>query len=439
VYSLPAFFNVALLMVLVVFIYALVGMAFFVEVPLGEGPYGLYNKSANFQSFSISVLTLFRMMTGESWNGIMHDVMSYDGYFFAWVYFVSFQMIGVYCMFNLLLAIVLDQFTDVTRLDFYLITPTVVAEFSEAWTILDPDFKQCIETHQLSELLCNLQPPLGFKGIDIDPHVVDSFIEKQVQVPDEEGKVHFVETLVALSRCTYGHTEIERIKDDGLRLVARALGDRFPSILEFEVGEDDLRQIVKLQRLFRAQLDWINAEKERYGMEGYKKRLKARHKAVRAWKEMNEQLAAAKEEKDLEHEAYIMVQPGAPSPELLEKLHSILPSVFLRYDLDNSGSINGARELQQLTINLCFSLGIPIVVDTLQLHLDQLGDWQGVNWSMDDFKAWFGASVMLEMCGIVVTPEDLQLPCRPSHVACSQLYEGRAAEGSERLTTDAVE
>ena len=34
---------------------------------------------ANFCSFDSSFMTMFRSATGESWNGIMHDVMVTDG------------------------------------------------------------------------------------------------------------------------------------------------------------------------------------------------------------------------------------------------------------------------------------------------------------------------------------------------------------------------
>ena len=96
---------------LVVYIYALLGMTFFGEMDLNTGPYQLYNEHANFRTFPVACLTLFRFTTGESWNGIMHDCMEYNEW--AWVYFVSFMMLAAYMVLNLLIAIVLDQFQRV--------------------------------------------------------------------------------------------------------------------------------------------------------------------------------------------------------------------------------------------------------------------------------------------------------------------------------------
>ena len=36
------------------------------------------NRHANFQTVGRALLTLFRMVTGESWNGLMHDCMEHN-------------------------------------------------------------------------------------------------------------------------------------------------------------------------------------------------------------------------------------------------------------------------------------------------------------------------------------------------------------------------
>jgi len=83
--TLPALANVAALLGLVLFIYTTLGMAFFGEIPINpvenpaiwaSYPYKMYNQHCNFRYFHTGFLMLFRMSTGESWNGIMHDVMA---------------------------------------------------------------------------------------------------------------------------------------------------------------------------------------------------------------------------------------------------------------------------------------------------------------------------------------------------------------------------
>jgi hypothetical protein len=109
VYSFPAIANVAALWLLVIFIYTVIGVSLYGEMDV-HAPYkfGLYNEHANFATFGTGIVTLFRMSTGESWNGIMHDVMSVHPT--ASLFFFTYMLIVAYLLFNLLVAIVLQQF-----------------------------------------------------------------------------------------------------------------------------------------------------------------------------------------------------------------------------------------------------------------------------------------------------------------------------------------
>ena len=70
-FSFPALFNVGGVLSLFFFIYAVVGVQLFGNVKRGIH----LNRHANFEHFGRALLTLFRMSTGESWNGIMHDAI----------------------------------------------------------------------------------------------------------------------------------------------------------------------------------------------------------------------------------------------------------------------------------------------------------------------------------------------------------------------------
>lgn len=61
--------NTAALLALLIFTFTVAGMSLFGEVPEGE----FINENVNFKSFYLSLMTLWRASTGESWNGIMHD------------------------------------------------------------------------------------------------------------------------------------------------------------------------------------------------------------------------------------------------------------------------------------------------------------------------------------------------------------------------------
>jgi len=63
--------NVAALFLLILFTFTVAGMDLFGDII--EGKDGFINKNANFNTFYIGMLTLFRVSTGESWPGLMHD------------------------------------------------------------------------------------------------------------------------------------------------------------------------------------------------------------------------------------------------------------------------------------------------------------------------------------------------------------------------------
>ena len=89
--SIPSLGNVGSILFLNLYVYAVMGMNLFSDVSVegGCGPRDctMIDERSNFQTFGSSMLTLFRTVTGESWNGIMHDLGS-AGHSVATPYFV---------------------------------------------------------------------------------------------------------------------------------------------------------------------------------------------------------------------------------------------------------------------------------------------------------------------------------------------------------------
>jgi hypothetical protein len=115
--SIPSLVNIGGLILLLFVVYATAGMALFGNMTHRE----FLNEHANFDNFGFAMFTLFRCATGESWNGIMHDLMPRTpevncdssiegdcGSYFAIPYFVSFTFVGMFVMLNLLVAVLLD-------------------------------------------------------------------------------------------------------------------------------------------------------------------------------------------------------------------------------------------------------------------------------------------------------------------------------------------
>jgi Ion transport protein len=67
VYSLPTLGNVASVVMLFFYIFAVIGMSLLGRVKPGPN----LDRHANFRTFPNAVLLLFRMSTGESWDYVM--------------------------------------------------------------------------------------------------------------------------------------------------------------------------------------------------------------------------------------------------------------------------------------------------------------------------------------------------------------------------------
>ena len=94
--SLPSMGHVVLLMSIVFYIYGVTGYHLFhAHDPQHWGNLGL------------SLLTLFRVVTLEDWTDVMYTAMALHP--LAWVYFVSFVVVGTFVIINLFIAVVLNN------------------------------------------------------------------------------------------------------------------------------------------------------------------------------------------------------------------------------------------------------------------------------------------------------------------------------------------
>lgn len=83
--SLKNIVNVGLILFLIFFTFSVAGMDLFGEINDGE----FINGDANFSTFYLAIITLFRCATGEDWNGVMHDCYASIGTT-AIIYWIAF-------------------------------------------------------------------------------------------------------------------------------------------------------------------------------------------------------------------------------------------------------------------------------------------------------------------------------------------------------------
>jgi hypothetical protein len=77
--SIPKLLNVAAILFLLLFLFAVLGVQLFHKAKFGE----THTIHGNFREFLRGFMTLVRSMTGEAWNEIMHDLSKNEAHWFA--------------------------------------------------------------------------------------------------------------------------------------------------------------------------------------------------------------------------------------------------------------------------------------------------------------------------------------------------------------------
>ncbi|XP_014884216.1 calcium channel, voltage-dependent, L type, alpha 1D subunit, a isoform X1 [Poecilia latipinna] len=210
--SFQALPYVALLIAMLFFIYAVIGMQVFGKIAMVDGTQ--INRNNNFQTFPQAVLLLFRCATGEAWQDIMLACMpgklcdpesDYNpgeemtcGSGFAIIYFITFYMLCAFLIINLFVAVIMDNFDYLTR-DWSILGPHHLDEFKRIWSEYDPEAKGRIKHLDVVTLLRRIQPPLGFGKLC--PHRVACKRLVAMNMPlNSDGTVMFNATLFALVR-----------------------------------------------------------------------------------------------------------------------------------------------------------------------------------------------------------------------------------------------
>uniref|UniRef100_A0A8D2JI57 Sodium channel protein n=1 Tax=Varanus komodoensis TaxID=61221 RepID=A0A8D2JI57_VARKO len=174
--SLPALFNIGLLLFLVMFIYAIFGMSNFAYVKREVGIDDMFN----FETFGNSMICLFMITTSAGWDGLLAPILNSGppdcdpkkdhpgssvkgdcgnpsvGIFF----FVSYIIISFLVVVNMYIAVILENFGVATEESAEPLSEDDFEMFYEVWEKFDPDATQFMEFEKLSEFAAALEPPL---------------------------------------------------------------------------------------------------------------------------------------------------------------------------------------------------------------------------------------------------------------------------------------
>ncbi|XP_040593063.1 voltage-dependent R-type calcium channel subunit alpha-1E isoform X1 [Mesocricetus auratus] len=214
VQSFKALPYVCLLIAMLFFIYAIIGMQVFGNIKLDEESH--INRHNNFRSFFGSLMLLFRSATGEAWQEIMLSCLGEKGCEpdttapsgqnesercgtdLAYVYFVSFIFFCSFLMLNLFVAVIMDNFEYLTR-DSSILGPHHLDEFVRVWAEYDRAACGRIHYTEMYEMLTLMSPPLGL-GKRCPSKVAYKRLVLMNMPVAEDMTVHFTSTLMALIR-----------------------------------------------------------------------------------------------------------------------------------------------------------------------------------------------------------------------------------------------
>ncbi|CAM5147341.1 unnamed protein product [Eretmochelys imbricata] len=239
--SLPALFNIGLLLFLVMFIYAIFGMSNFAYVKREAGIDDMFN----FETFGNSMICLFQITTSAGWDGLLSPILNSGepdcdpnkphpgssvkgdcgnpsvGIFF----FVSYIIISFLVVVNMYIAVILENFSVATEESAEPLSEDDFEMFYEVWEKYDPDATQFIEYSKLFDFAASLDPPL----LIAKPNTLQLIA---MDLPMVSGdRIHCLDILFAFTKRVLGESD----EMDALRI---QMEDRFmaanPSKVSYE-------------------------------------------------------------------------------------------------------------------------------------------------------------------------------------------------------------
>ncbi|XP_065254261.1 sodium channel protein type 5 subunit alpha-like isoform X5 [Emys orbicularis] len=264
--SLPALFNIGLLLFLVMFIYAIFGMANFAYVKKENGIDDMFN----FQTFANSMLCLFQITTSAGWDGLLNPILNTGPPYcdpnlknangskgdcgspaVGILFFVTYIIISFLIVVNMYIAIILENFSVATEESTEPLSEDDFDMFYEIWERFDPEATQFIEYSVLSDFADALAEPLRIAK----PNKIKLIA---MDLPMVSGdRIHCLDILFAFTKRVLGETgEMDALK---IQMEEKFMAAN-PSKISYEPITTTLRRkqeevsAIIIQRAYRSHL-----------------------------------------------------------------------------------------------------------------------------------------------------------------------------------------
>ncbi|XP_049634801.1 sodium channel protein type 4 subunit alpha [Suncus etruscus] len=265
--SLPALFNIGLLLFLVMFIYSIFGMSNFAYVKKESGIDDMFN----FETFGNSIICLFEITTSAGWDGLLNPILNSGppdcdptlenpgtgvrgdcgNPSIGICFFCSYIIISFLIVVNMYIAIILENFNVATEESTEPLCEDDFEMFYETWEKFDPDATQFIAYSCLSDFVDTLQEPLRIAK----PNKIKLITLDLPMVPGD--KIHCLDILFALTKEVLGDSgEMDALK--------QTMEEKFmaanPSKVSYEPITTTLKRkqeevcAIRIQRAYRRHL-----------------------------------------------------------------------------------------------------------------------------------------------------------------------------------------
>ncbi|XP_048094743.1 sodium channel, voltage-gated, type I-like, alpha isoform X1 [Alosa alosa] len=264
--SLPALFNIGILLFLVMFIYSILGMSFFAYIKKEDGIDDMFN----FETFGNSMICLFQITTSAGWDLLLSPILNVEpdcnktkenpgsrnkgdcgNPAVGIAFFVSYIIICFLIVVNMYIAVILENFSVATEESAEPLGEDDFEMFYEVWEKFDPKATQFINYDKLSDFANALNPPLRMPK----PNAV-ALINMDLPMVSGE-RIHCLDILFAFTKRVLG-------EGGELDVLRGQMEERFmasnPSKVSYEPISSTLRRkqefmsAILIQRAFRRYL-----------------------------------------------------------------------------------------------------------------------------------------------------------------------------------------
>ncbi|GAX79594.1 hypothetical protein CEUSTIGMA_g7035.t1 [Chlamydomonas eustigma] len=208
VVSMPNIISIGIIITLIFFMYAYLGVQAFASLPF----LGALNYQVNFQFFWNAQLVLLRIATTDNWSDFFFQMIpgnpscyAYEaqsnstgcGSWLSIPYCISFLFLIAFIMLNLFMAVIIEAYEKYSEMMHWEITPMYLDELVWIWVEYD-DGSGTITFEDLFKVLQRVGLPLGLSQECSEEEIVE--FASGLKLPYKCGRVQFHSTVFELVR-----------------------------------------------------------------------------------------------------------------------------------------------------------------------------------------------------------------------------------------------